>query len=592
MPEDGEHWVDAALRDWNPEKMRAMSYEARNHKMAGFPDSNLGDSGQTGDSDMDSPFDFYAKPGMDGGMGSMGGGMGGMGGMGGLMESDEMKKIQNIAEWVTLVLKWGMYAFFAYLGYKVVSGAWQIGRTHGPAVARQVRRSASQKRRPFERAAMLALVSVCAPVVVAQLGLLAGARSAPALGWKLYLYGTFASGGLATVLAGVALGRRSESSKVRAAVCLVASVCVLVLWYAAAHTHSDRVTAALPPCNDVTTDVDEPPLFDALAADGHASGYPRALVGVMRAHYDELLAPKLTTLPIGAAFIRALHIAREARWKLITNLTYTDGTRDGSAGGYLEPKEWMDKDEVRFEATSTTKIFKIPDEVVVRVRHHTFDDGYVGCAQGRGALHARQRTPAAHAWQRTPGSARPAAHAQQRTPSSAQQLNGWSPWSPPRRAVLASTFALEGTSKTTVGRMRRACAHSSTTSTGEEMCVKRPVPPVCSPLRSRASYRTSQAPHKEPTCYEEPQNVRSRGVGLWACETRRHKTHKRHALYRVWSVAASLTALSARSAQCAMVTHPGCVRHQPLCLWLSESGIYRLCRGPATCDAGKKGSVA
>ena len=343
---DDDHWVDRSLRDWDPRTVR--------RDVAALKAQHGG-----------------SLPGM--------GGMGGMGGPGNMlgMSEDELGKLKFFMGWVMFVIEWGGYAAMAAIGYYVLRFAYFAGTTHGPTAARQAKKSLKQRRAPFERAAMLALASVCVPVMVAQVGLVAGPLLPPALGWKLYVYGSFASGAIATVLGGLALARQNVGSPARAIICMAAGLVVLGLWYLAVHgTHHDD--PGLPPCNDVATDVDDPPLFNALADATHGVGYPRRLVPLMRAHYDELLAPKLTTLPIGAAFIRALSIAQDAHWRLVTNLTFTDGTRDGSAGGYLEPSEWMDKDEVFFEATSTTSLFRIPDEVAVRVRHHTFDDGYVG----------------------------------------------------------------------------------------------------------------------------------------------------------------------------------------------------------------------
>ena len=38
----------------------------------------------------------------------------------------------------------------------------------------------------------------------------------------------------------------------------------------------------------------------------------------------------------------------------------------------------MDKTELSFEASAHSLLFRIPDEIVVRLRSYTFDDGYVG----------------------------------------------------------------------------------------------------------------------------------------------------------------------------------------------------------------------
>ena len=124
--------------------------------------------------------------------------------------------------------------------------------------------------------------------------------------------------------------------------------------------------------HDLTTDVDDSPSF-ALLGDGNATmQFPSKLVPLMREFYPDLLQPKTTTLPIGAAFIRALHVADSLGWKVATDIPYEND--------HVAPSAWMDKSEIGFEATSTTSspVFRVPDEVAVRVRQHTFDDGYTG----------------------------------------------------------------------------------------------------------------------------------------------------------------------------------------------------------------------
>ena len=73
--------------------------------------------------------------------------------------------------------------------------------------------------------------------------------------------------------------------------------------------------------------------------------------------------------------------------QVVTPIAYRDGDHT-----FVEPSEWMDKEEVGFEATATdfSPFFRVPDEVVIRVRKHVFDDGYEGAKvdmRSRGHLH-------------------------------------------------------------------------------------------------------------------------------------------------------------------------------------------------------------
>ena len=95
----------------------------------------------------------------------------------------------------------------------------------------------------------------------------------------------------------------------------------------------------------------------------------------MREFYEELLTPRTTTLPIGAAFISSLHRAKALHWTIVTPIEYEADNPE-----VVKPSVWMDKEELSLEATCTgySPFFRVPDEVVIRIRKHTFDDGYVG----------------------------------------------------------------------------------------------------------------------------------------------------------------------------------------------------------------------
>ena len=328
--EDDDHWVDKSLGGWDPHKMK---FEAQ-QRSAGGP---------------------------------LGGGMG--------MDTAEIQRIRSMVEVFTTVLTWVGYVIAVAAVLFALKLAFRVISNVGPDAVRYTKTQIRRKHANFERAAFFAIVSIGVPIMIAQIGLLSGPLLPPHVGWKIYVYGSCTSGAAAAILGGLALARGERSTQTRAVISFVIGVVVLGLVYT-----STRVAPAahgLPRCNDVTTDGDAPPLFAQLADAHHPARYPPAFIPVMREHSD-LIAPKFTSLPIGAAFIRSLHLAKESHWHVVTNLTYTDGTSDGSGGGYLEPSVWMDKTDIFFEATDTTPLFRIPDEIIVRVRTYTFDDGYVG----------------------------------------------------------------------------------------------------------------------------------------------------------------------------------------------------------------------
>ena len=318
---------------------------------------------------------FPAGGGYPGGMPGGFGGMPGMGGPMGMMDSEEMKSMRRIGEWVTFIIDCFTYAFYAACALFACYILFRLA-LYTPAAASFLGKVARRRRSNFERATALAIGSVALPIVIAQVGLMAGPLLPPVVGWKIYVYGSSFSGCAAAILGARALRYGDASLKTRATVALVSGAIVLSLVYAstrlgvsARHQSGGR----LPMINDFTTDVDDPPHFSLLADANHTAGYPPKYVPLLREYFDDVLSPKTTSLPIGAAFIRSLTLAKEFHWTVVTPVRY-------NADGYVEPSEWMDKDEIIFEATSTSSspVFRIPDEIVVRIRHHTFDDGYTG----------------------------------------------------------------------------------------------------------------------------------------------------------------------------------------------------------------------
>ena len=171
------------------------------------------------------------------------------------------------------------------------------------------------RRRPaHETACCLAILSVVLPVLVAQIGLASGPLLPPLVGWKIYVYGSATSGVAAVLLGARALVTLTDVSHFRAAGGTATGLCVLGLLFLATRMTSDH---KLPVLNDVSTDLYDVPKFTILAVN-HTTGYPVEFIPLVREYYEDIATPRRTSLPIGAAFIRAMHIAEEMGWKIVT----------------------------------------------------------------------------------------------------------------------------------------------------------------------------------------------------------------------------------------------------------------------------------
>jgi uncharacterized protein (DUF1499 family) len=104
----------------------------------------------------------------------------------------------------------------------------------------------------------------------------------------------------------------------------------------------------LPPIHDITTDLENPPAFEAvvpLRADAPNSlDRPSDLAQQQREGYPDL-APVTLPMPADQAFDRALAEAQSADWQIVT----------------------ADKSSGRIEATDTTRWFGFQDDIVVRL---------------------------------------------------------------------------------------------------------------------------------------------------------------------------------------------------------------------------------
>lgn len=105
---------------------------------------------------------------------------------------------------------------------------------------------------------------------------------------------------------------------------------------------------SVPPIHDITTDLENPPEFDAIvplrAEAPNTLDRPPALAEQQREGYPDL-EPVTLSIPPEEAFTRALRVAQDMGWEIITS--------DQSSG--------------RIEATDTTRWFGFKDDVVVRL---------------------------------------------------------------------------------------------------------------------------------------------------------------------------------------------------------------------------------
>jgi uncharacterized protein (DUF1499 family) len=109
-----------------------------------------------------------------------------------------------------------------------------------------------------------------------------------------------------------------------------------------------RQAQAAPPIYDVTTDLDNPPVFETLAkerpAGSHALARTADVDQLQRQHYPDL-APVTLSQPARLVFDRARLVADNQGWTVVTS----------------------DRDGGRLEATDTTWWFGFTDDIVVRL---------------------------------------------------------------------------------------------------------------------------------------------------------------------------------------------------------------------------------
>jgi uncharacterized protein (DUF1499 family) len=148
---------------------------------------------------------------------------------------------------------------------------------------------------------------------------------------------------LGAIAAGLAYRRRSRVQMVVAAPALLAGLVAVGVPF-----EFQRRARAAPPIHDISTDLENPPTFDAivpLRADAPNDLQRTSEVTELQRQGYPDLAPITLPIPLDQAFDRALAAAQEAGWQIVT----------------------ADKSSGRIEATATTRWFGFEDDLVVRL---------------------------------------------------------------------------------------------------------------------------------------------------------------------------------------------------------------------------------
>jgi len=185
----------------------------------------------------------------------------------------------------------------------------------------------------------LALLGLAGPAY--RIGVLSLPNAFALLRWAAYT-------GLLAALAGLLSGSLAYRRGARVATFLAAMAVLGGLAAFGIPFAWQREARSLPPIHDISTDLERPPTFDAIAplrADAPNSlERPSELSEQQRLGYPDL-APITLPIPADQAFDRALAAAQQAGWVIVT----------------------ADKNEGRIEASDTTRWFGFTDDVVVRL---------------------------------------------------------------------------------------------------------------------------------------------------------------------------------------------------------------------------------
>jgi uncharacterized protein (DUF1499 family) len=181
-------------------------------------------------------------------------------------------------------------------------------------------------------------------ILMANLGL-----ATPMQGFQTYVAGGLLGGLFATVIALIGLfltrGGKDPEGRMKALIGLMIALALPLAVLGPAML----VGGDLPPINDITTDLEDPPVFadPSLVPDyrNRDMSYPADFVPQVRSAYPDLTPLRLESTP-EAAFERAVAAAESLGWQI--------AAKNAAAGALY--------------ARDETGIFRFVDDVVVRVR--------------------------------------------------------------------------------------------------------------------------------------------------------------------------------------------------------------------------------
>ncbi|MDX5362629.1 MAG: DUF1499 domain-containing protein [Pseudazoarcus pumilus] len=161
------------------------------------------------------------------------------------------------------------------------------------------------------------------------------------IGLRIAEWAAYASAvALVLGLVGVWMSRGAEAKRGFIAALLGIALALPVVgvalqWEISARNH--------PPINDISTDLDDPPVFWDTP---DPADHPGTQVAELQRQGYPDLAPLQIALPPQQAFERALALVRERGWEVIA----------------------ADDVELRIEATASSRLYGFTDEIVIRVR--------------------------------------------------------------------------------------------------------------------------------------------------------------------------------------------------------------------------------
>ncbi|MFO1313752.1 MAG: DUF1499 domain-containing protein [Burkholderiales bacterium] len=160
---------------------------------------------------------------------------------------------------------------------------------------------------------------------------------------KVATYAAIGIAAIALVLLLVPRTRRGHAAPLGVTVVLAFAALALPLYWL-------QLARTVPPINDITTDVADPPEFVAILPVRASAPVPATYAGKETAEAQRKAYPDIAPIALAiapqAAFARALAIARDQGWTIVA----------------------ADEKTGRIEATATTAWFGFRDDVVIRVR--------------------------------------------------------------------------------------------------------------------------------------------------------------------------------------------------------------------------------